>query len=253
MLPAIIPLPPVEGLLLFAATAAVATGAGDLTSILLGVPGEATAAAIVPDGHALARRGEGGRAAGAAIASSLMGSLIGVVVLVALVPVARPLLALVQSPELAALAVIGICLIVPLSQADPVKGLMCGALGLALATVRFDPSAAEPRFTFGQLSLWDGFGLLPFALGMYAVPEALNMIRSRVVAGAGGRGTARGMLQGAGEAIRHAGLVGRCSAIGAAIGILPGIGATVSQWIAYAHAGRSARGFQPFGTGASKA
>src|SRR4029453_4920633 len=132
-------------LVLLTATAAVATGAGDLTSILLGVPGEATAAAIVPDGHALARRGEGGRAAGAAIASSLMGSLIGVIVLVAFVPFAGPLLGLVQSPELAALAVIGICLIVPLSQADPVKGLMCGALGLALATVGLDPPAAGPR------------------------------------------------------------------------------------------------------------
>jgi putative tricarboxylic transport membrane protein len=250
MLPVIIPLPPIEGLVLLTATAAVATGAGDLTSILLGVPGEATAAAIVPDGHALARRGEGGRAAGAAIASALMGSLIGVVVLVAFVPFAGPLLSLVQSPELAALAVIGICLIVPLSQADPVKGLMCGALGLALATVGLDPSAAEPRFTFGQLTLWDGLGLLPFALGVYAVPEALNMIRSRAVAGDGGRGAARGVLQGAGEAVRHAGLVGRCSAIGAAIGILPGIGASVSQWVAYAHAGKSARGSRPIGTGA---
>ena len=86
------------------------------------------------------------------------GALFGMGVLVAFVPFAPRVLANVGSPELAALAIVGICLLVPLSHADPVKGLFSGALGLALATVGLDPFRAEPRFTFAQLTLrmaWD--------------------------------------------------------------------------------------------------
>ena len=113
----------------------------------------------------------------------MMGALFGMGVLVAFVPFAPRVLAHVGSPELAALAIVGICLLVPLSHSDPVKGLFSGALGLALATVGLDPFRAEPRFTFAQLSLSDGLGLLPVALGIFAVAEALDMIRSRDLRG----------------------------------------------------------------------
>ena len=179
LLPVVVSLPPIDGFVLLTATSAVAAIAGDITSILFGVPGEATAAAIVADGHALAVRGEGRYATGAAITASMMGALFGVGVLVAFIPFAPRALAHVGSPELAALAIVGICLLVPLSLSDPVKGLLSGALGLAFATVGLDPFHAEPRFTFAQLSLWDGLGLLPMALGIFAVAEALAMIRSR--------------------------------------------------------------------------
>ncbi len=130
MLPAVIPLSPLDGFVLLTAAASVSTAAGDITSIVIGVPGEATAAAIVPDGHAMARRGEAGFATGAAITASTLGSLIGVALLVVFIPVAQPVLAQIQSPELTALAVLGIGLLVPLSRAHPIKGLLSGALGL---------------------------------------------------------------------------------------------------------------------------
>jgi len=83
LLPAVVSLAPIDGFVLLTATTAVTAGAGDITSILLGVPGEATAAAIVADGHALALRGEGRFATGAAISASMMGALFGMGVLVA--------------------------------------------------------------------------------------------------------------------------------------------------------------------------
>src|SRR5262249_23750742 len=135
-----------------------------------------TAAAIVADGHALAVRGEGRYAAGAAISASVMGALFGMGVLVAFIPLAPRVLAQVGSPELAALAIVGICLLVPLSHADPVKGLFSSALGLALATVGLDPFRAEPRFTFAQLSLLDGLRLLPVALGLFPLASAPPII-----------------------------------------------------------------------------
>jgi hypothetical protein len=166
LFPALLQVAPLDACVLITAVAAVSSAAGDLTSILLGVPGEATSAAVVPDGHAMAMQGQGGRALGAAITSALLGSLFGALVLVTFVPVARPLIDYMQSPELAALALLGICLLIPLSRADAVRGFLSGALGLSLATVGLDPTFGQPRFTFGQLTLWDGLGLLPMALGI---------------------------------------------------------------------------------------
>jgi TctA family transporter len=248
LLPAILPLPAIDGLVLITATAAVATCAGDLTSILLGIPGESTAAAIIADGHALTLQGEGGRAAGAALMASVMGSWFGVAVLVVGIPIARPLLDHVQSPELALLGLLGVGLVVPLSRANPIKGYLSGALGLAIATVGLDRSGVE-RFTFGFLPLADGLGILPFALGMFAIPEALAMLRSRRPA-VDSRGSSLGVGAGAREAIKRAGLVARCGAIGAAIGVLPGVGAAVSQWIAYGYAAQRSRHPEAFGKGA---
>ncbi|HKW02416.1 MAG TPA: tripartite tricarboxylate transporter permease [Vicinamibacterales bacterium] len=255
LLPVVVSLAPIDGFVLLTATSAVTAGAGDITSILLGVPGEATAAAIVADGHALAKRGEGRYATGAAISASVMGALFGVGVLVAFIPFAPRVLAHVGSPELAALAIVGICLLVPLSHANPVKGLFSSALGLALATVGLDPVRGEPRFTFSQVTLWDGLGLLPVALGIFAVAEALEMIRSRRVEEGVVTAAGRGAMRGVRESVRQAGLVFRCSGIGAVIGSLPGVGASVTQWIAYAHAQTSARrdtsaGSLPLGSGA---
>jgi TctA family transporter len=241
LLPAVVSLAPIDAFVLLTATSAVSAIAGDLTSILLGVPGEATAAAIVADGHALAKRGEGRYATGAAISASMMGALFGMGVLVAFVPLAPGVLANVGSPELAALAIVGICLLVPLSHSDPVKGLFSGALGLALATIGLDPFRAEPRLTFSQLSLSDGLGLLPLALGVFAVAEALDMIRSRQVNEGASAGDGRSVIDGVRESVRQAGLVFRCSSIGAVIGSLPGVGAAVTQWIALAHAQASKR------------
>lgn len=241
LLPAVVSLAPIDAFVLLTATSAVAAIAGDITSILLGVPGEATAAAIVADGHALAVRGEGRYATGAAISAAMMGALFGMAVLVVFIPLAPRVLAHVGSPELAALAIVGICLLVPLSHSDPVKGLFGGALGLALATVGLDPFRAEPRFTFAQLSLSDGLGLLPVALGIFAVAEALAMIRSRDLREGVSADVGRGVILGVRESVRQAGLVFRCSTIGAVIGSLPGVGAAVTQWIAYAHAQTSKR------------
>jgi len=240
LLPVAVSLPPIDALVLLTATSAVSAIAGDLTSILLGVPGEATSAAIVADGHALALRGQGRYATGAAISASMMGALFGMGVLVAFIPFAPRVLAHVGSPELAALAIVGICLLVPLSHSDPVKGLFSGALGLALATIGLDPFRAEPRFTFAQLSLLDGLGLLPVALGIFAVAEALDMIRSPHLP-EGSSTDAGGVMRGVRESVRQAGLVFRCSTIGAVIGSLPGVGASVTQWIAFAHAKASKR------------
>jgi TctA family transporter len=250
ILPAVIPLAPVDGIVLLTAVAAVTTCAGDITSILLGVPGEATAAAIIADGQALARRGEAHRAVGAAMAASVMGAVIGVLVLVASIPVALPLITRIQSPELTMLAVLAIWLLVPLARERPMLGVAAGCFGLALASIGLDPSLGIPRLTFGQIALWDGLGLVAVAMGLYAVPEALGTIRQSRAGATGARPAGAALVDGARDALRHARLVGQCGMIGAIVGVVPGVGASVAQWIAYAHAARRPAAGSAVGSGA---
>ena len=178
LLPFAFGLGPTEAFALLIGVAAVAATTGDLTSILVGIPGEATTAATVVDGHPMARRGEAARAIGASLLSSLAGSLFGAATLALTIPVAALITRSVGSPELFMLALLGISFVAPLSASARVKGLAAGGLGLMLAMVGLDPMNATPRFTFGQLSLWDGIGTIPLALGLFAIPEIVEMSAS---------------------------------------------------------------------------
>lgn len=251
LIPFILPLESQEAIALLIGVAAITATTGDVTSILFGIPGEATSAATVVDGHPMAQRGEAGRAIGAALGSSLVGSIFGGLVLAASIPIAGPLLRSFGSPELFMAAVLGVSFVVPVSGGSRVKGLIVGGLGLSLAMVGLDPGGATPRFTGGTLFLWDGIGLIPTALGLFAIPEIVRMAApSRSLAQVPTLRNSGSMFSGLASVFSHWPLVLRCSAIGAGVGLLPGMGASVSQWVAYAHAARSSTPTRQFGTGA---
>src|SRR5882762_10654329 len=107
MLPFVYTMQPVEAFAFLLGMHSVVATTGDITSILFGVPGEATTAAIILDGHAMAKKGEAGRALGAALASSLVGALIGAAALALAIPIVRPLVLTFGSPELFMLAIVG--------------------------------------------------------------------------------------------------------------------------------------------------
>ena len=235
--------------LLIGIVSATAT-TGDLTSILLGVPGESTAAATVVDGHPMARRGEAGRAIGASLASSLGGALFGALTLGIGIAAARPLARAIASPELFMLAVLGVAFAVPLTSAARLKGLAVGGLGFALASVGLDPISATPRFTFGQMTLWEGIGLMPAALGLLAIPEIVSLAGRTSIAPVAAAPARATFLAGVYDAIRSWRVVLRSSAIGAGVGLLPGLGGSVSQWIAYSDAAKRSTNPREFGSGA---
>ncbi|MBI4529083.1 MAG: tripartite tricarboxylate transporter permease [Deltaproteobacteria bacterium] len=230
---------------------------GDITSVLFGVPGEATTTATIVDGHPMAKKGEAGRALGAALMSSLVGAIFGAVALALAIPIMNPLVLSIGAPEFFMLALLGITFVASLSGGNLLKGLAAGCLGFALATVGLDPIRASPRFTFegvlGQnaaLFLWDGVSLVAVAIGLFAIPEIMDLAIQGTSIAREKVGKLGGVWQGVKDTFHHWWLVIRCSAIGTYIGILPGIGGSAAQWIAYAHAVQSSPGRERFGKGA---
>jgi putative tricarboxylic transport membrane protein len=250
MLPFIFKMSAVEAFAFLLGMTAVTATTGDITSVLFGVPGEPTTASTIVDGHAMARNGEAGRALGAVLMSSLVGAIFAAVALAVAIPVIRPLVLSFGSPEFFMLALLGITFVASLSGEDQLKGIVAGGMGLMLATIGLDPISGIQRYTFGQLFLWDGIGLVPITIGFYAIPETIELavlgtsIAQQKVEKLGG------VMEGVKDTFRHWWLVIRCSALGCFTAIIPGMGAATTQWLAYAHAVQSSPNKERFGKGA---
>jgi putative tricarboxylic transport membrane protein len=250
MLPFIYDMDPIPAFAFLLGMHAVVATTGDITSVLFGIPGEATTVATILDGHPMAQRGEAGRALGAVLFSSLVGAIIGAAVLALSVPVMRPLVLAFGPPEFLMLTVLGLSFIVALSTGNIVKGFLMALLGFIVSMVGLDPFAGQPRFAFGQLYLWDGISIIPAVIGLFAVAETLQLMTTRtsIAQSAGGMPITR-VAEGVRDTIRHWWLTLRCSLIGVFIGIIPGMGGATAQFIAYAHAQQTSKHPEEFGKG----
>ncbi|HZA55353.1 MAG TPA: tripartite tricarboxylate transporter permease, partial [Candidatus Udaeobacter sp.] len=248
LLPFIYTLDVNTAMILLVGSLAVVHTSDTITSVLIGTPGSAAAAATVLDGHPLAKQGQAARALSAAFLSSLIGGLIGAVFLTLSLPIARPLVLLFGSPELLMLCVLGLSFAGFLTGGAPLKGGLAACLGLLLGSVGAAPAEAVYRYTFDQLYLSDGIPLVGVALGIFGVAEIIDLLAK------GGQiaeriGLGHGWLQGARDVTQHLGIVLRGSLIGVWAGILPGIGATAGSWMSYGHVVAMARDRERFGKG----
>jgi TctA family transporter len=220
---------------------ATTTTADPIAAILFGAPGHAASAATTLDGYPMTRRGEAGRALGASYMAALIGGLFGAALMAVALPVLRPIILFIGSPELLGIAVFGISMVAVLSGNAPLRGLTAACFGMMLSMIGTDPQSGTLRWTMDSLYLWDGLPLVPLTLGigrMAVVQEGMTL------------DTKTGMLLGVQDCMRHWFLILRCSWIGAAMGAIPGIGASVIDWISYGHALRTEKGAaQTFGTG----
>jgi len=246
MLPFIYTMSPVEAFAFLLGMHSVVATTGDITSILFGVPGEATTVAMILDGHAMAKRGEAGRALGAALMSSLIGAVFGALALALSIPVVRPLVLKFGAPELFMLAILGISFVSSLSGEGVrglLRGVLAGLLGLLLSMIGQDPQEGILRFTFGIPYLWDGLDIVPVLVGLFAIPELVDLaVRGSSMGEQAPQGNLRiGVWDGVRDTFQHFWLVVRCSLIGTFIGIMPGLGGGVAQWISYGMATQSAK------------
>lgn len=231
--------------------AAVITSSDFISAVLFGVPGHVGAAATVIDGHAMARNGEAGRAFGAGFASSLAGGLIGAVVLALSIPVLRPVLLAIGSPELLAFTLFGLAMVATLSSRAPLKGLTAAGIGLMISMIGSRSESGTLRWTFDTLYLYDGVPLVPAMLGLFAIPELCELaVGRKTIAGDHAADiNLSSQWEGVRDVARHWWLVLRCGILGTGLGAIPGIGSAVIDWIAYGYAQRTEKNAETFGTG----
>ncbi|MPZ93576.1 MAG: hypothetical protein GEU96_01420 [Propionibacteriales bacterium] len=241
LLPFVFVLEPEQALALIIGAVAVVHTSDTISSVLIGIPGSASATVLMLDGHEMAKQGQAARALAIAFLSSMAGGLLGAIGLTLSIPIARPLVLLFGSPELFMLTVLGISLTALLSSGNMLKGLLAGAFGLLLGQVGAAPAAAEYRYTFGSLYLTEGLDLVAVALGIFGIAEVVSLV-ARKTSVASGSGIGTGWGDGVRDFFTHWRHVLRGALVGIWAGVLPGLGATAGTWMAYGQARATARG-----------
>jgi putative tricarboxylic transport membrane protein len=248
LLPFALTLDPFSGLAVLLGATGVVYTSDTIAAILFGTPTSASSGPTAIEGFAMAQRGEAGRALGGAFLASMIGGLIGAIVLTLSIPIAGPLVLALGTGELLMLAIVGLAYASGLVGDSPIKGILSAALGLFLGTVGVAPSAPELRFTFGAPYLLDGFALTILALGLFGVAEVIVML------GQGGAIAQQqfklsGWTQGVRDVVRHWKVVASGSVIGVIFGVIPAVGASASTWIAYGQAVSTAKDKSMVGKG----
>ena len=248
LLPFIYYLDAYSGLAMLLGAVSVVYTSDTITSVLLGAPGSPASAPTAIEGHALAKEGQAARALGVGFLASMVGGLVGSLVLLFAIPVAGPIVLMLSTPELFMFALVGLFFASSMIGKDLAKGLAAACLGLLLGVVGPAQAAADFRYTFGQVYLLDGFSLTIVALGLFGVAEVISMLAS-------GGGISQSRIEVASwrdgfiDFWRHRWLVFRASLIGVLGGFVPAVGASASTWVAYGHAIRSAKDRSRFGKG----
>ena len=227
---------------------AVGNTASAFTSILISVPGSSGSQATILDGYPMAKKGEAARALSASFVASLLGGFFGALVLFASLPILRPLVLSFSSPEFFILTLWGVSMVGILSGNAPIKGLLAGILGVMISTVGLDVKSGIERFAFDVAYLWEGVNLVIVALGIFAIPEVIDLA-SRKTSIAKAEEFGRGFREGILDVFRNWWLLLRTSAVGAWVGFLPGLGSSVADWFAYAHAVQTEKNRENFGKG----
>jgi putative tricarboxylic transport membrane protein len=248
LLPFVYGMDTVSALALLIGLLAVVPTGDTFTSVMMGIPGSAASQATILDGFPMAKRGEAARALSAAFFSSMVGGIFGALVLTAFILVARPVILAFSSAELFMLTLLGLGMVGVLSGSSFIKGLLSCALGLLMGMVGAAPATGEWRLVLGIEYLVDGLPLVVVALGIFAIPEIIDLLR-RNTAIAEVATLGRGWLQGIRDTVREWGIVMRCSGIGCLIGAMPGLGGAVADWMAYGHVVQIAKDKSQFGRG----
>src|SRR5499427_5328406 len=210
---------PLSALLMLASISVGAAFGGSVTSILLNIPGDASSAATAYDGYPMAQQGK----AKAALAFS--------------------------PAEYFALAILGLTVVSVAALGSTIKGLAMGALGIAISLIGIDSILGSERYTFGFVYLLDGISFVPVMVGLFAITELTSMILE------GGTIAKAGRLEGSLwdgflDTFRYPFTLVQSTAVGAFLGMIPGIGATAANFLAYSVAQRSSRHPEQFGNGA---
>jgi putative tricarboxylic transport membrane protein len=249
LLPLTFKMPPATAIIMLAGIYYGAMYGGSTTSILVNIPGEAASVVTCLDGYQMARQGRAGPALGIAALGSFIAGSLGLVGLMFFAPILGAAALRFGPPEYFALTFLGLTLVSYLSRGSVPKALLMAILGLLVGTVGMDPISGEERFTYGSLTLGDGLGLVPVAMGMFGIAEVLENL-GKALRGEVYEKEIKGLLPNLKDWKESFWPIVRGSIVGFFIGILPGPSTAMSSFASYAMEKRLSRHPEKFGGGA---
>ena len=251
LLPFTFSMDPVPAFALLMGLYAVTSTSDTISAILLGIPGSVASQATILDGYPLAKKGQAGRAFGAAYTVSAIGGVFGALLMAVSLPFILPIIFAFGIPEFLMLGLLGLTMVGVLSGDAIAKGLTVALLGLLFTTVGYAEATGVPRFHLNTEYLLDGIPIIPIALGLFGLPELLEMaVKDTSIARVETYDERRGgLLRGIRDVFHHRWLTLRSALIGTYVGVLPGLGGAIVDWIAYGHAVQSAKDKSMFGKG----
>ena len=249
LLPFMFGMEPVLGLALMIGMVAVVPTSDTFSSVLMGIPGSSASQATVLDGFPLARKGQAARALSAAFAASLFGGLVGALALTLFIVIARPLVLAFGLPEMLMISVLGLSMVAVLAGRVALKGLAAAGLGMLMGTIGVADAGGSLRMaSYDFPYLTDGLQLVIVGLGIFALPEIVSLLRQdRSISEDASLGA--GWMDGVRDWFANKWLSMRCSLIGVLVGVIPGLGGSVVDWIAYGHAVQTTKDKSNFGKG----
>ena len=222
---------------------------GSRSAILLNIPGAPSSVATAFDGYPLAQQGEAGRAIGLSTVMSVVGGIVGTLMLASAAPLIGDLALRFAPRDYFLVAAIGLLLVGSLTEGSLAKGIFAAALGAVIGLVGMDPVTAQGRFTLGQVELMGGIHYVVLMIGLFGVAEAfyqLHNLDSPVI-----RQKVDKILPSFAMVLKFLPLSIRTSIIGVIVGVLPGVGGDIAALMAYDHAKRTVKNpTKPFGKGA---
>ena len=249
LLPVTYGMDPVSAVIMLAGIFYGAQYGGSTTSILLNIPGEASSVVTCLDGYKMARQGRAGRALGISAIGSFIGATISILLMSMVSPTLASLALKFGPAEYSSLVLVGLLMSVYLGGDSVLKGILMLMLGLVLAIVGLDPVHGAPRFTFGITRMLDGIDFVVAAMGLYGIAEVLTNLEAPEVRDVY-KSSIKGILPNVADWKKSWLPMLRGSFLGFFVGVLPGGGATISSFVAYAIEKKVSRYPGEFGKGA---
>jgi len=249
LLPSSFHITPVGALIMLAGIYYGAMYGGSTTSILVNIPGEAASVVTCLDGYEMAKQGRAGPALGIAAFGSFIAGTGSVVGLMLVAPPLADIALRFGPPEYTTLMILGLTVLTFLVKGSMAKALMMAAFGMFLSTIGLDAVSGVARFSFDKMELMDGIGMVPVVMGLFGISEVLlNLEKTfdREIL----KGKIKDYLPTKEDWRKSAMPIARGSILGFFLGILPGGGAVLASFVAYAVEKRVSKHPEKFGKGA---
>jgi putative tricarboxylic transport membrane protein len=241
---------PIPAIAAIVTATAMAIFSGDIPGCLLRIPGTPASAAYTDEAYAMTRKGQAELALGAGLVFSAVGGLFGTMVLILAAPALAEFATRFSSFEYFWLVLLGLTCAVFITSERPLKGLITLFLGLLVACVGLGNPAGFARFTFGNVEMTGGIGMISMMIGMFAISEIIRYVVDNSPPAELVKEQVGNVLKGQWALARkYPAQILRGSVLGTAVGALPGAGADIAAWMSYAMSKKFSKEPEKVGTG----